>query len=162
MVVTSGNEEQIPQMRELAEDIGVDVFSLKTLGSHDNDELWERSLPRDHAYRRFTYDADGHAIRKKNRCKRMWNHPVVYHDGTATVCCYHLLEEMPLGNVFEAEAGGFSRLWFGPEYRGVRTSFLGMLKGRDPSPLRCATCNVNYTTSSDYVSHAYRLRGNQT
>jgi MoaA/NifB/PqqE/SkfB family radical SAM enzyme len=158
MVVTNKNEDQIPRMKSLAEEIGVDVFSLKTLGSHDNDPLFEKSLPHDHTYRRFRYDSRGRPIRKTNQCKRMWNHPIVYHDGTATVCVYHLLEELPVGNAFADASDGFAGLWFSTEYKRLRKQFLAFRKGAEGSLDRCRSCNLNYTNSADYVSHAFYLR----
>ena len=76
-------------MRELAEKIGVDMLTLKTLCSFDNKTEGETLVPCNREYRRFEYDDKGKPIRKKNSCKKMWNHPTVYLDGTVVPCDYY-------------------------------------------------------------------------
>jgi MoaA/NifB/PqqE/SkfB family radical SAM enzyme len=161
MVVTKENEDQISRMREFAASVGVDMLSLKTLGSHDDETLWNESIPRNYEYRRYEYDDAGEAIRKRNTCKRMWHHPFIYCDGTVALCCYHLAGEVPVGNAFASNGDGFSKVWFGQEYRRARAGFMAFRGGNGHSgPERCRTCNTNYTNNWDYVSHAFYLRDN--
>jgi MoaA/NifB/PqqE/SkfB family radical SAM enzyme len=152
MVVTRENEHQIPQMRSLAQHIGVDVLSLKTLGPHDDDTLWEKSLPLNPAYRRYEYDDEGNPIRKKNSCKKMWNHPTVFHDGTVAPCDYSI--EVPLGDAFAGEKHAFRRVWFSKDFQKLRARFLS----DEVDSLRCGNCPLNYTSPHDYVSHAIPIR----
>lgn len=154
MVVTRENEDQISEMKELAKELGVDIFSLKTLGSHDNSSVWEKSIPQEPSYRRFSYDDQGVPIRKNNQCKRMWHHPFIHHEGTTTVCSYHLLEGFSVGNAF-ANDNVFSKIWFGKELKNARKCFLKFLLTNESEPLICQDCYVNYTNAVDYVSHAF-------
>ena len=157
MVVTKENEHEIPEMKALARGLEVDLLTLKTLGSHDNERLWRASLPEDHDYRRYDYDSNDSPIKIKNSCKRLWNHPYIFDDGTAGNCCYALKGEEianPLGNVFES--GGFSAVWFGEGYGKTRAEFLAYRRGDSQrGPKRCKTCNWNYVDSKRYVSHAF-------
>jgi MoaA/NifB/PqqE/SkfB family radical SAM enzyme len=153
MVVTKENEHQIPQMQSLAQNLGVDVLTLKTLGPHDDDTLWEKSLPLNPAYRRYEYDDEGHPIRKKNSCKKMWNHPTVFHDGTVSPCDYSI--EVPLGDAFAEGKHAFRRVWFSKNLQELRARFLG----DEVISLRCGNCPLNYTSPHDYVSHAIPIRG---
>jgi len=155
MVVSRENEHQIPAMKALATDLGVDMLTLKTLWSHGNDGLWEKSLPVNHEYRRYSYDTEGRPIRKKNSCKRMWNHTMIHHDGSVTPCSYYLREESELGKAFGANDETFSRIWFSDAFRKTREDFLKFRNGRSPAHIRCQICGLNYTTPDGYVSHAF-------
>jgi MoaA/NifB/PqqE/SkfB family radical SAM enzyme len=153
MVVTRDNEDQVSHMKSLAQEIGVDLLTLKTLCSHGNIAMWEELLPHNPGYRRYEYDDKGKPIRKKNPCKKMWNHPTVYHDGTVVACDYHTTQELSLGNVFANNGRGFGHVWFGKAFRQLRTRFL---KG-EYSGLRCENCSLNFVDVDRYVSHAFKF-----
>jgi len=151
MLVTRHNEQQVLQMRELAVKIGVDMLTLKTLCSFDNKTEGETLVPCNREYRRFEYDDKGKPIRKKNRCKKMWNHPTVYLDGTVVPCDYYTGHEFSIGNAFSFNGQGFRRVWFGKDYRQFRSRFLnGMC-----SDLRCGNCAMNFADVDRCVSHAF-------
>jgi MoaA/NifB/PqqE/SkfB family radical SAM enzyme len=154
MVVRRDNEHQIEEMKRLARELDVDLLTLKTFYIHDSGEDPADYLPRDHAYRRFEYDAHGRPVRKENRCKRPWNHPTIYNDGTVTLCDYFTQEELPLGNVFADDGPSFREIWFGSRYRGLRARFAA----GEPRGMRCDDCALNYVGPEGYVSHAFRLR----
>lgn len=153
MVVRRDNEDQIGAMQSLAQELGVDLLTLKTFYMHDNEEDPAPYLPRDHAYRRFEYDSAEHPIRKENRCKRMWNHPVIYHDGSVSVCDYFTHRELCLGKAFGAGGTGFRDVWFGRAYEEQRRRFAKAATRTE----RCDRCALNYVTPDGYVSHAFRL-----
>lgn len=150
-VVTRDNENQVPKIRKFARNLGVDIFSLKTLCSFDNKAKWETIVPRNREYHRFEYDSQGELIRIENACKKPWNHPTVYRDGTIVPCDYHTGEELSLGNVFAADGHGFKRVWFGEDFRRFRARF----KRRDHRGLRCENCSLNFADVDRCVSHAY-------
>jgi len=151
MLVTRENEEQVPQMREFAEEIGADMFTLKTLCSFDNQSKWETLVPSEPEYRRFEYDSSGEPIRVKNTCKKPWNHPVIYRDGTVVPCDYYTGQEFSLGNAFSNDGEGFKRVWFGKDFRKLRRRFR---KGHR-SGLRCKECSLNYAGVDRCVSHVF-------
>ncbi len=151
MLVTRDNENQVPEMRKFAQELGVDIFTTKTLCSFDNEATWKTILPRRRKYRRFEYDSSGQPIRIENPCKKPWNHPTVYRDGTVVPCDYHTGQEFSLGNVFGYADRGFGRVWFGEEFRRFRRRFS---KG-ERSGLRCDDCSLNYADVDRCVSHAY-------
>jgi radical SAM protein with 4Fe4S-binding SPASM domain len=154
MLVTRENEDQIDKMKALAQELGVDVFSLKTLCSFDNEIKGSELLPCRPEFRRFSYDADGEPIRVKNTCKKFWNHPTIYRDGTVVMCDYHTGNEMSLGNVFDGDGQvDFGRIWFGEDFRRIRARFL---KG-DRQDMRCDTCALNYAGVDRCVSHAFDI-----
>lgn len=155
MLVTRDNENQIEQMKQFAQVLGVDIFSLKTLCSFDNEAKWKTLLPRNSAYRRFRYNDQGNPIRIENPCKKPWNHPTIYRDGTVVPCDYHTGEEFSLGNIFATEGTTFRDVWFGDSYRNFRKNFHKKLR----SGLRCDSCSLNYADVDRCVSHAFRING---
>jgi MoaA/NifB/PqqE/SkfB family radical SAM enzyme len=154
MVVSKENESQVTRMKDLAREVRADMLSLKTMIAHGDEERWQEMLPADHAYRRYEYDHKGMPIKKKNSCKRMWNHPAVLYDGTVIACDYFTGRELSLGNVFAADGSRFEEIWFGEAYRRLRTRYL---KG-DHSGLRCEGCSRNYRDADGFVSHAFSFR----
>jgi MoaA/NifB/PqqE/SkfB family radical SAM enzyme len=154
MLVTRDNEDEVPKMRRLAQEIGVDVLTLKTLNTFDNEAEGNCLLPLQSEYRRFEYNESGQPIRKKNLCKKLWNHPTVYRDGVVVPCDYHTGLELSLGNVFSDYGGGFREIWFGERFRQLRARFL---KGKR-SGLRCENCALNFANVDRCVSHVFNLK----
>jgi radical SAM protein with 4Fe4S-binding SPASM domain len=151
MLITRENENQVEDMKQLGADIGVDVFTLKTLCSFDNKPVWETMVPENPEFRRFRYDSTGTPIRITNPCKKPWNHPTVYRDGSVVPCDYYTGEEFTLGNVFSEDGRGFHRVWFGKAFERFRRDFLS----GDRAKYRCADCSLNYAPVDRCVSHAF-------
>ena len=152
MLLTKDTESQVPAMQALAQKIGVDVLSFKTLNSFDNPACGESLIPNDPIYRRFAYDNASQPIRVENSCKKLWNHPTIYRDGTLVLCDYYTGREFALGNVLTGQP--FSQLWFGEEYRRVRKRFaVG-----DRAGLRCDNCSLNYADLGRSIPIVYRYR----
>ncbi len=131
-LVMTHNEHEIPDLKALAESLGVDALSLKTVNPH-SDNLYsdERSaededgtefFPTDTRYRRFDYAGDGRTrIRVQNNpCKSLWNMPVVHWDGTVCACTYDYDEKFKLGDLRESS---FREIWTGDAYRSMRRQF---------------------------------------
>lgn len=152
MLVTRGNEHQIEAMKALAQKWQVDIFSLKTMYSFDNEKEGRHIIPRNPLYQRSTYDADGNPVRTTNRCKKFWNHPVVYFDGEVVLCDYYNREELSLGRIFDG-AGNFRTVWNGAVARAIRKRF----RANQLAEVRCGNCIMNYASVDRCVSHAFRL-----
>lgn len=152
MLLTKDNESQVSAMQALAQAIGVDVLSFKTLNSFDNPTYGETLIPTDQAYRRFAYDNTGKPIRVENRCKKPWNHPAIYRDGTLVLCDYYTGGEFALGNVLKG--GTFRQLWFGEEYRRVRRRFAA----GERAGLRCDNCSLNFADLGRSIPFVYHYQ----
>ncbi len=148
MVVTRDNEDQVPAMRRMALQLGVDLLTLKTLGQFGDDKTWRQLEPRDASYHRYRYDRNGRRIKVTNQCKKMWNHPSITWDGRLIPCDYHSRREISLGRPF---IDGFSGAWFGPPFRELRRRF----KQSKLAGLECADCFLNYGGVDRLVSHAF-------
>lgn len=150
MLVTRDNENQVLRMKQFAKEMGVDLLTLKTLCSFDNEIEGEHLLPTNPEYRRFSYDNRGNPIRIQNPCKKPWNHPTVYRDGTVVPCDYYNFREMPMGNAFR---DGFRSVWFGKAFQDLRRK----LSLDDTTNFRCGRCSLNYANVDRCVSHAFRF-----
>ena len=113
------NEHEVPQLKDFARSLGVDVLSLKTLNPYDDDT---KLLPERDGYRRFTYTRDGQrpVRRQHNPCKNLWNTPAVHWNGTVALCTYDYDEAYVLGDL---KSDSFRDIWFGIPYRRIRRQF---------------------------------------
>ncbi|MBP1749038.1 MAG: radical protein [Deltaproteobacteria bacterium] len=153
MLVTCENEHQVPKVRDLARNIGVDAMSIKTLNSFDNEKDGRGLIPRSRKYRRFRYDDTGEPVRGQNSCKKLWNHPTIYWDGTVVPCDYYTGSEFALGNVFH-DGPGFAEIWFGGKYRKLRSRF----RSRELAGLRCEDCALNFADLKKSTLPVFHVR----
>ena len=132
-IVMSHNEHELPEMRRLARELGVDRLRIKTVGADDDDT--RHLIPTERLLSR--YDADGKSPNRRHSfCTMAWDHTVVNVDGSVTPCCYLRPDMGPafvMGNVFDTS---FAEIWRGEKYRAFRAA---MLDGRGSMPV-CNTC----------------------
>jgi len=131
-IVMGQNEHEIPQLKKLAESLGVDALALKTLNAASQDpyfviespkrEDYKYLLPENIKYRRFKFGPEGlQSIRlKRNPCRNMWNTPCVHWNGTITPCTYDPRDQYVLGDL---RKNSFKEIWNGKEYRKMRKQF---------------------------------------
>lgn len=150
MVVTRDNEAQTDQIKEMGLEIGADVLTFKTLWNINSNAAIEPLLPENPKYRRARYNRDGEAIRIPNSCRRLWNNPVVYRDGTVVPCYFHS-SDYSLGNVFSAGDRGVRRVWFGRTYAKRRLQFAKGQTAGTP----CSDCALNFAEVDRFASHAF-------
>ena len=127
------NEHELPRMRELAREWGVDRLRVKTVGA-DDDET-KGLVPASRLLSRYAADGTTPNVRHAF-CTQAWDHTVVNVDGSVTPCCYlrpDMGEEFVMGNVFESD---FQTIWRGEKYRAFRAA---MLDGREGMPV-CRRC----------------------
>lgn len=125
-IVFKHNEHQIPEIRQLAKQIGVDKLAIKTAqlyGFEDKENL----LPSP-TYSRYEKGADGVQIRNPllNHCWRMWHACVVTWDGKVSPCCFDKDASHPLGDV---NTESFLAIWGGARYRQFRNTILKSRSG---------------------------------
>lgn len=127
------NEHELPEMRRLAREWGVDALRVKTVGA--DDEASRGLVPATRLLSR--YAADGITPNTRHAfCTMAWDHTVVNVDGSVTPCCYlrpDMGPEFVMGNVFDTP---FLSVWRGERYRRFREA---MLAGRAGMPV-CGTC----------------------
>jgi radical SAM protein with 4Fe4S-binding SPASM domain len=139
-VVMRHNEREIPQIKKLVQDIGVDALTLKTFNPYDSDEAL---VPKNEAYRRFHYLADGktRARRKRNPCRHLWNMPAIHWNGYVCMCTYDSHEAYIMGDLRKES---FRRIWKGMDYWQMRKRFRDDWEEID----MCTGCSYAYEGGS--------------
>ncbi len=132
-IVMKHNEHELPEMRRLAAEWGVDRLRIKTFGAED--DVNRDLVPDDPTLSRYAADRET-PNRSHPFCTMPWDHAVINVDGSVTPCCYLRPDMGPqfvMGNVF---ATPFREIWRGAPYRAFRES---MLRDRAAMPV-CARC----------------------
>jgi radical SAM protein with 4Fe4S-binding SPASM domain len=141
-IVMKHNEHEIPRLRGLAESLGVDVFTLKTLyPGHDVDPAQDKYndfIPEDPKYRRFKYTDDFIRVRQiRNPCKNLWRSPAIHWKGDVCPCSFDVEESYRFGNVKDST---LRRIWYGDAYNSMRRRF----RGNWDSIHLCGNCSYAY------------------
>lgn len=134
-LVVKPNEHQIPEVHELAKEIGVDEVKLKTAQIYDykNGNALITSIDK---YSRYAQQADGTYVIKNellNHCWKLWHSCVITWNGLVVPCCFDKDAEYRLGDLRETN---FKTLWKGNKYNAFRSL---LLKGRDKIEI-CQNC----------------------
>jgi radical SAM protein with 4Fe4S-binding SPASM domain len=127
------NEHELPEMRRLAREWGVDALRVKTVGADDVET--KDLVPTSRLLSRYGADRTTPNVRY-SFCTMAWDHTVVNVDGSVTPCCYlrpDMGDPFVMGNVFETP---FPSIWRGEKYRAFRAA---MLAGRAAMPV-CDRC----------------------
>ena len=134
-LVVRPNEHQIPEVHQLAKEIGVDEVKLKTAQLYDYKQGHEL-MPKDIKYSRYKEVAAGHFALKSDvtdACWKMWHSCVVTWNGAVVPCCFDKDAQHQLGSL---QAQSFDEIWKGE----AMTEFRKMvLKGRSEIDI-CSNC----------------------
>ena len=129
-LVFKHNEHQIPEMKRLAREMGVDKLEFKSAQLYDFEEGTD-NIPDNDKYSRYIRGADGELNVKKrirNRCFRMWSGTVITWDGRVVPCCFDKDADHQLGVLSEQS---FRTIWKGKEYKSFRQKILSDRTGID-------------------------------
>jgi MoaA/NifB/PqqE/SkfB family radical SAM enzyme len=115
-LVNRNNEHQIPDLRNFARNLGVDMVQLKSMQVYENTNASD-FLPSNRRYNRY------HALKSSKNssvhttgvpCFRLYSHVVFTSDGIAVPCCYDKIPQYPLEN----KKG--ENHWFSPKLNSFR------------------------------------------
>jgi radical SAM protein with 4Fe4S-binding SPASM domain len=164
------NEHEIPRLKDLARELGVDALTIKTLNPHSNDSYLEKRMenkgdekefiPKNPFYRRFRYidgDLSNRMRRKSNPCRQLWNNPVVHWDGMVCPCTYDYREKYILGDL---KKNSFKEIWFGETYGSMRRQFRREWEGL----AICGECSYAYkggSCISEIIAEAFFFENHQ-
>ncbi len=118
-LVVAPNEHQIPQIYQLAEEIGVEEVKLKTAQVYDYAK-GHPLIPKNLKYSRYTPNNEGgwevkHTL--LNHCWKLWHSCVITFDGLVVPCCFDKNATFVLGSLKEDD---FQNIWEGQKYRDFR------------------------------------------
>jgi radical SAM protein with 4Fe4S-binding SPASM domain len=122
-LVVKPNEHQIPDIKKLARQIGIDEVALKTAQIYDF-ENGNELIPESKKYSRYTKGNNGkYTISNPllNHCWKLWHSCVITWDGRVVPCCFDKDAEYVMGNLKEHS---FKEIWEGEKYRNFRSSIL--------------------------------------
>ena len=113
-MVTKANEHEIPKVKELAQELEVDVLTLRCCAPHEHGSMRKNIyltpkdldyVPKDPKYQVYAYNKQGHRIDRHDSyfCHFQYWHPTVHASGKVTLCeqdywgsaCYGNLREIP-------------------------------------------------------------------
>lgn len=134
-IVFKHNEHELPEVRRLSAELGVDELAIKTaqVYGYENDNDF---IPQNEELSRYKKADDNHYIIKnkfENHCWRMWRASVITWDGWVVPCCFDKDATHKMGNVTEQP---FKVVWNSKESRSFRAS---VLKSRSQIEM-CTNC----------------------
>ncbi|MEL7247675.1 MAG: radical SAM/SPASM domain-containing protein [Bacteroidota bacterium] len=134
-LVVRPNEHQIPEIQQMAKELGVDALSFKTAQVYDY-EHGNPLIPEDERLSRYRQLPDGRYEPKANlhdHCWKLWHGAVITWDGLVVPCCFDKDATHQLGDLKQQS---FQEVWSGAPYQAFRQQ---LFWGRDQIDI-CTNC----------------------
>lgn len=134
-LVTKASEAEIPAIKALGKELGIDEVKLKTVQVYDY-KNGNPLIPEQEKYSRYKKNSSAeYELKNKmlNHCWRSWNSCVITWDGNIVPCCFDKDATHPMGNVKEQS---FASLWHSEKYNAFRNTLLHSRKEIDI----CSNC----------------------
>ena len=122
-LVVSHNEHEIPAIKALGKELGVDAVVLKTAQIYDYKEGHEL-MPSNPKYSRYYQGKDGaYHIKNplENQCWKLWQGAEITWDGKVLPCCFDKDAQYIMGQFPDTS---FNEIWNSPTYHTFRNSLL--------------------------------------
>ena len=122
-LVVRPNEHEIPKIKRLAREYGVDKVAFKTAQIYDY-KNGSDLIPSVEKYSRYRSNDDGtYSIKNQleNKCWKMWQSCVITWDGQVIPCCFDKDASHSMGNVSKHP---FSEIWYSKPYQNFRNALL--------------------------------------
>lgn len=132
-IATHDNQEDLPNVERIASNLGVNMFTYKTLGCLVHIDKFKDYEPSEKNLRRFEYAGPSRIKKKLIQCPFPFRQPSIFWDGTVVGCGYDHNIEMSFGKIGEQN---FSEIWNSPNAVRLRRS---IRKGHD-QPSFCRLC----------------------
>ena len=123
-LVFEHNRDDLPRVRALAEELGVDGLLVRAANKPGN----QLNARRHYMWR----------TGKNHFCDLPWRSAIINSDGGIAPCCRHFDRKDDYGNLFED--GGFEPVWNGEAFRKSRAAIAAVSRP-DLHPI-CSTCHV--------------------
>lgn len=135
-VVFKHNEHQVPLVKKLGKELGVDQVQIKTAQVYDF-ENGSDLIPESGNFARYKKNETGRFELKNkllNQCWRMWQSCVITWDGKVVPCCFDKDAKHAMGELTNTS---FKEIWKSKAYQNFRASVLISRKEIDI----CANCS---------------------
>jgi radical SAM protein with 4Fe4S-binding SPASM domain len=122
-LVFKGNQHQIPEIRQLGKQLGVNRVRIKT-AQIKNYEHGNPLIPSIEKYTRYRKKENGSFEIKnplRNHCWRLWSASVIAWDGNVVPCCFDKDCNYKMGNLKD---DAFRTIWRSNKYFNLRNSIL--------------------------------------
>ncbi len=130
-IVFKHNEHQIEAFKDLAKQVGVDEYGIKTAQVYDY-ENGSNLIPDNPEYSRYKEDLvlNGYSLQNKllSHCWRMWQGCVITWDGKVVPCCFDKDATHQIGDLQHTK---FKDIWRSKPYQQFRASVLRSRKEID-------------------------------
>jgi radical SAM protein with 4Fe4S-binding SPASM domain len=138
-LVMKHNEQEIPQVRALAKELGVDRLLIKNIEVRSVAEA-NKWLPENKMYRRYEYDGKNLNVKRsdKKSCTRPWLSTLVNWDGEVVPCCFDKNGDYAMGNI--SNQTELIDIWKGKNFTEFRTR---LLQNRHSIDI-CRNCNQGF------------------
>ena len=120
-LVMKHNEHEVKKVKKFAKKIGVDSLKFKSVQIYSKEDI--KFLPESNKYRRYKINNNDFSlnIELKNRCRRLWQQPVVNWNGEVAVCCFDKDNEIKMGNIKNKSLG---EIWCSQKFNKFRKKIL--------------------------------------
>ncbi len=138
-LVKKHNEDQIAEVKNLAEQLGVDRLLIKNIEVRSLEEA-EKWLPKNDKFRRYDYSGQDYKVKgiEKKSCTRPWLSTLINWNGTFVPCCFDKNGKYPMGNIHHANS--VDEVWRGSDFAAFRSKLLTDRKQIDI----CRNCNQGF------------------
>ena len=129
MVVMRHNQHQVEEFRTLADSLGVDIVSFKTMCDYRKNGV-NAQFPTIRRYQRYGMDENSEKIlniKQRYYCNRPWRKAHIFADGAVTHCEFDHEREYLLGTVYGDQS--LKVLWNNSTARDFRHRFLTDIDG---------------------------------
>ena len=136
-LVVKPNEHQLEEVKQLANEVGVDQVRFKTAQVYDYENDPNELIPGINKFSRYKKNKKGKTVVKNalnNHCWRLWHAPVITWDGLVVPCCFDKDADHRLGDL---KGRTFREIWSDGIYRQFRKD---VLNGRANIDI-CANCS---------------------
>lgn len=138
-LVMKHNEHEIPAIKKLADELGVDRLLIKNIEVRSTEEA-DEWLPENSAYRRYNFDGNNLIVKGADNksCTRPWLSTLVNWDGEIVPCCFDKNGNYPMGKITGEE--NLKDIWHGKSFSDFRTRLIRDRQGIDI----CSNCNQGF------------------
>lgn len=120
-VVTRDNQDDLTNLESASRELGVNMFSTKSVGCKPADEAFRDFEPTRASLRRFAYEGEARRVAPAIECIFPFRQPTIKWDGMVVGCEFDYEVESSWGKVGDQV---FTEIWNGPEARDLRRRIL--------------------------------------